>query len=96
MTIMTMTLRNHFSTLIPLFFRLYGQEVEVSASMNQRLGVGIGFFQGLSNMALNCIVLGTLYLGGYLMASNEIKPGDLMAFMVSTQTVQRLEGGVCF
>ena len=69
--------------------RLYKDEVEKSSHLNQTLGIGIGAFQGLSNVALNGIVLGTLYVGGYLMSSNEIKAGDLMAFMVSTQTVQR-------
>ena len=71
------------------YFRLYSQEVELSSSLQQKLGIGIGLFQGLSNSALNGIVLGTLYLGGYFMAHKDIQPGDLMAFMVSTQTVQR-------
>ena len=35
------------------------------------------------------IVLGTLYAGGYLMSKNELSAGNLMSFMVATQTVQR-------
>ena len=35
------------------------------------------------------VVLGTLYVGGYLMAEGSLKAGDLMSFMVATQTVQR-------
>ncbi len=35
------------------------------------------------------IVLGTLYLGGYMMSQNELTPGNLMSFMVATQTIQR-------
>ena len=32
---------------------LYSQEVARSAALNQMLGVGIGVFQGLSNVVLN-------------------------------------------
>lgn len=34
-------------------YRLYSQQVELSRRMNINLGLGIGAFQGLSNMALN-------------------------------------------
>ena len=40
-------------------------------------------------MFLNGIVLGTVGLGGSLLSSGQIKPGDLMAFLVATQTIQR-------
>ncbi|XP_072269199.1 mitochondrial potassium channel ATP-binding subunit isoform X2 [Pyxicephalus adspersus] len=68
---------------------LYATEVERSAQMNEVLGVGIAMFQGLSNIALNCIVLGTIFAGGSLMAGNELSAGDLMSFLVASQTVQR-------
>ena len=35
------------------------------------------------------IVLGTLYMGGHLMAQDKLRPGDLMSFMVASQTIQR-------
>jgi len=35
------------------------------------------------------LVLGALYAGGYLMSQNEVTAGDLMSFMVATQTIQR-------
>jgi len=35
------------------------------------------------------LVLGSLYVGGYLMSQNEVTAGDLMSFMVATQTIQR-------
>jgi len=35
------------------------------------------------------LVLGTLYVGGYMMSQNEVTAGDLMSFMVATQTIQR-------
>ncbi|PKK17111.1 ATP-binding cassette, sub-family B (MDR/TAP), member 8 [Columba livia] len=43
----------------------------------------------LSNLALNGIVLGTIFVGGSLMAGDELSPGDLMSFLVASQTVQR-------
>lgn len=40
-------------------------------------------------MFLNGIVLATLYCGGSLLASNQLSAGDLMSFLVATQTIQR-------
>lgn len=37
------------------------------------------------------LVLGTLYAGGYMMSQNEVTAGDLMSFMVATQTIQRYD-----
>ncbi|KAM9323332.1 mitochondrial potassium channel ATP-binding subunit isoform 2-T2 [Pholidichthys leucotaenia] len=69
--------------------QLYAYEVEKSCEMNENLGTGIAVFQGLSNIALNSIVLGTIFAGGTLISSNEMSPGDLMSFLVASQTVQR-------
>ena len=60
-----------------------------SEILNVNLGIGIGIFQGLSNFALNGIVLSTLIFGGYLLSNDEMTPGSLMSFLVSTQTIQR-------
>nr|XP_048697958.1 mitochondrial potassium channel ATP-binding subunit isoform X2 [Caretta caretta] len=68
---------------------LYCHEVDQSSRLNEKLGRGIAVFQGLSNMVLNGIVLGTIFVGGSLMAGEELSPGDLMSFMVASQTVQR-------
>ncbi|KAM4705840.1 mitochondrial potassium channel ATP-binding subunit [Rhinophrynus dorsalis] len=68
---------------------LYSVEVDKSSQQNEVLGVGIAVFQGLSNVVLNCIVLGTIFAGGSLMAGNELSAGDLMSFLVASQTVQR-------
>ena len=46
-------------------------------------------FQGGVNLFLNGIVLGTLYYGGYLLSNQRVTPGDLMSFLVATQTIQR-------
>ncbi|XP_014915209.1 mitochondrial potassium channel ATP-binding subunit [Poecilia latipinna] len=69
--------------------QLYAHEVDKSCEMNENLGGGIAVFQGLSNVALNCIVLGTIFAGGTLISSDEMSPGDLMSFLVASQTVQR-------
>lgn len=68
---------------------LYAIEVEKARVMQESLGIGIGFFQAGTNLFLNGIVLGTVGLGGSLLSSGQIKPGDLMAFLVATQTIQR-------
>lgn len=35
------------------------------------------------------MVLSTLFIGGHLMASNSLSAGELMAFLVASQGVQR-------
>ena len=70
----------------------YAVEVDKAQRMNEWLGFGIGIFQSGTVMFLNGIVLGTLYYGGYLLSVQELTPGDLMAFLVSTQTIQRSLG----
>ncbi|XP_077617170.1 mitochondrial potassium channel ATP-binding subunit isoform X1 [Crocuta crocuta] len=67
----------------------YGAELEDSRCKAEELGRGIALFQGLSNIAFNCMVLGTLFIGGSLVAGQELTGGDLMSFLVASQTVQR-------
>ncbi|KAM9387547.1 mitochondrial potassium channel ATP-binding subunit [Phaethornis superciliosus] len=68
---------------------LYCTEVDRAGLLSERLGLGIAAFQGLSSLALNAIVLGTIFVGGSLMAGDQLSPGDLMSFLVASQTVQR-------
>ncbi|RMB90426.1 hypothetical protein DUI87_33167 [Hirundo rustica rustica] len=68
---------------------LFRAEVDRAGHLSEQLGFGIAAFQGLSNLALNGIVLGTIFVGGSLMAGDELSPGDLMSFLVASQTVQR-------
>ncbi|NXU69084.1 ABCB8 protein, partial [Horornis vulcanius] len=68
---------------------LFRAEVDRAGRLSEQLGLGIAAFQGLSNLALNGIVLGTIFVGGSLMAGDELSPGDLMSFLVASQTVQR-------
>jgi ATP-binding cassette subfamily B (MDR/TAP) protein 8 len=70
-------------------FRLFQNEVNKARDLNVRLGVGIGIFQGLNNLVMNGIVLGTIALGGQYVSEHRLSAGDLMAFLVATQTIQR-------
>ncbi|EPQ14367.1 ATP-binding cassette sub-family B member 8, mitochondrial [Myotis brandtii] len=67
----------------------YGAELEGSRCKAEALGRGIALFQGLSIIAFNCMVLGTLFIGGSLVAGQQLTGGDLMSFLVASQTVQR-------
>ncbi|XP_054153069.1 mitochondrial potassium channel ATP-binding subunit-like [Oppia nitens] len=69
--------------------RVYDKELAKAEEMNIRLGLGIGVLQSGTNLALNSIVLATLLYGGKLLSSDEITAGNLMSFLVATQTIQR-------
>jgi len=71
---------------------LYSGQVEKARELNEKLGLGIGLFQGGTNLFLNSLVLGTLYLGGHLLSAGQLTAGDLMSFLVATQTIQRSLG----
>ncbi|XP_007126717.2 mitochondrial potassium channel ATP-binding subunit isoform X4 [Physeter macrocephalus] len=67
----------------------YAAELGGSRCKAEELGRGIALFQGLSSIAFNCMVLGTLFIGGSLVAGQQLTGGDLMSFLVASQTVQR-------
>ncbi|KAI9253020.1 ABC transporter type 1, transmembrane domain-containing protein [Sporodiniella umbellata] len=66
----------------------YSQTCERVARSNQSMGLHIGLFQGLTNISVGCMVLTVLYYGGSLVVNNELTAGDLMSYMLSTQTAQ--------
>ncbi|XP_062541332.1 mitochondrial potassium channel ATP-binding subunit [Armigeres subalbatus] len=68
---------------------LFRHETDKAAELSQQLGVGIAVFQALTNLFLNGMVLTTLVLGGHFMSTSSISAGDLMAFLVASQGVQR-------
>lgn len=68
---------------------LFDTEAELSMVLNERLGVGIGWFQAGTNMFLNGTVLATLYMGGYLLSTEKLSAGQLMAYLMASQTIQR-------
>ncbi|XP_076620703.1 mitochondrial potassium channel ATP-binding subunit isoform X2 [Colletes latitarsis] len=68
---------------------MFSKEVELGSKLYEKLGFGIGIFQGGTNLFLNGILLCTLYFGGHLMSTGQLSPGELMAFLMATQTIQR-------
>uniref|UniRef100_A0A5K3ENA5 Mitochondrial potassium channel ATP-binding subunit n=4 Tax=Mesocestoides corti TaxID=53468 RepID=A0A5K3ENA5_MESCO len=73
----------------PQMIRQYSDGTSEACRLFEILGYGIGCFQGLSNFAMNGLVLGVLYLGGNLIARGDMDAGQLMAFLVATQAVHR-------
>lgn len=69
--------------------RLYQIELEKSCHASTVLGVGVAMFQALSNLAINGVVLLVVAHGGFMLTTNQVSPGHLMAFLVATQTIQR-------
>ncbi|XP_073999279.1 mitochondrial potassium channel ATP-binding subunit-like [Rhodnius prolixus] len=67
----------------------YKEYLSASQNLNAKLGYGIAAFQAGTNIFLNALVLGTLCLGCHLISMNNLKPGDLMSFLVATQTIER-------
>jgi ATP-binding cassette subfamily B (MDR/TAP) protein 8 len=60
-----------------------------SSHFNQALGFHVGLFQGLVNTSIGSMVLLILFYGGKLVLKGEMTGGELMAYMVATQTTQR-------
>lgn len=69
--------------------RLFDAELDKARSMQEQLGIGIGLFQGGTNLFLNGMILSVLYGGSNLISKGEMTPGALMSFLVSAQTIQR-------
>ncbi|KAL1917165.1 uncharacterized protein VTP21DRAFT_4821 [Calcarisporiella thermophila] len=59
------------------------------AKANSYLGLHVGLFQGITNFSIGCMVLVVLYYGGTLVVRNEMSGGDLMTYMISTQSTQK-------
>ncbi|GAB0087696.1 ATP-binding cassette sub-family B member 8, mitochondrial [Sergentomyia squamirostris] len=68
---------------------VFERETNKTAVLAQSLGSGIAIFQSLTNFMLNGMVASTLLCGGYLMSTNQLTAGQVMAFLVSAQGVQR-------
>ncbi|XP_059608462.1 mitochondrial potassium channel ATP-binding subunit [Phlebotomus argentipes] len=68
---------------------VFERETNEAATLAQNLGSGIAVFQALTNFMLNGMVASTLLCGGYLMSTNQLTAGQLMAFLVAAQGVQR-------
>ncbi|OTF81386.1 hypothetical protein BLA29_002209 [Euroglyphus maynei] len=57
--------------------------------LNQKFSLGFSIFQGLTNLAINGIVMITLLFGGYNLLGGRMTAGNLMSFLATTQTIQR-------
>ena len=68
---------------------LFEAEANKSEYALWKLGAGISLFQGASNFVLNSLVLTVMYGGGKLLMSDSVTHGDLIAFLTSTQMIQR-------
>ncbi|XP_070515194.1 mitochondrial potassium channel ATP-binding subunit isoform X2 [Cardiocondyla obscurior] len=71
---------------------IFYKEIERSSNLYERLGFGISFFQAGTNLLLNGILLSTLYFGGQLLSTGQLSPGNLIAFLMATQTIQKSLG----
>ncbi|KAK4470129.1 hypothetical protein MN116_005713 [Schistosoma mekongi] len=76
-------------TMEDLLIDKVNYDVDKVKALSEKLAFGIGSFQGLSNLTLNGVVLGVLYVGGHLMSRGELDAGHLMSFLATTQTLQR-------
>ena len=67
----------------------YESRLQKQATEASLLGLGIGLFQGGSNICINAAILLVLYHGGTSVLAGELSSGNLTTFLVSTQQIQR-------
>ena len=67
-------------------FRLFAQEVEKARILNLRLGIGIGMFQGMANIALNGKIYKYYWLLVVFMSLSRILPSGSCSVMCSLIT----------
>lgn len=67
----------------------FRDQLQITSKMNTILGYGIGLFQAGTNLFLNGLVLGTLYIGTQYVISDHLSPGRLMSFLVTAQIIQK-------
>lgn len=67
----------------------YATALREACVKQNRLGLHIGAFQGISNFSIGGVVLTILYYGGQLVGRGDLSAGQLMAFLVTTQAAQR-------
>jgi len=67
----------------------FNHEIMSAQKYGEWFGAGIAAFQGLSNLAINGVVLIVFCFGTYLIDKKEMYPGDLMNFLISTQMMQK-------
>lgn len=73
-------------------YSIFYEEADKARILNTQLGFGIGLFQAGTNLFLNGMVLITVSMGGYLLSTEQLTAGQLMAYLMATQTIQRSLG----
>ena len=67
----------------------YSNSIKATSHLQTQLGFHIGLFQGLNSFGIGSMTLIILYHGSYLISEGRISSGDLMAYLVATQNIQR-------
>lgn len=67
----------------------FASETKESSKLNTMLGHGIAFLQAGSNLFLNGLILGTLYIGSQFIIVGDFSSGNLMSFLVTAQMIQK-------
>ena len=67
----------------------YEKTLQKQAAEASLLGLGIGLFQGSSNICINAAILLVLHKGGTAVLAGDLSSGNLTTFLVSTQQIQR-------
>ncbi|KAI8808751.1 ABC transporter type 1, transmembrane domain-containing protein [Cladochytrium replicatum] len=70
----------------------YEEATREASVKSLALGFHIGAFQGITNSTVGLMILIILYSGGNLVVKGELTGGQLMSYMVATQTAQRSLG----
>lgn len=66
----------------------------VAARLHEAQGLHIGAFQGLTNLSFSGLFLGILWLGGSQVGDGRLAAGDLMNFLMTTQSTQKSLGAL--
>ena len=72
----------------------FNEKLEEVLYVNNRLGLGIAAFQGVSSVVINALFLVVLAHGSNLVAGNRFSPGNMLSVVVATQTLQRSLGSL--
>lgn len=67
----------------------YARECSRAHELHERLGTGVAVLQAGTSLFLNALVLGTVCAGGCLLARDQLSHGDLAAYLLAAQTLQR-------
>ena len=67
----------------------YTRATEEAGVLNRKLGFHVGAFQGLMSFSIGSMIMSILYVGGNQVVCGDISGGELMTYMVATQSAAR-------